>query len=215
MKYAPSTANIDSRLFRILLTPSWLSGIVDVVFSLALSLGTILMSNYQTSSIRLDFLDYQAGHITYTYQRVGNALSANAFIGNLPLLIFWSLVGLVVYLFVSNIFAAINNTAELKDELDYVHVDRKELIWTAVMHLGLRIAILGVWIVYILFFIHHLLPYCIAASLAASSHFSSLQNAVYITLAVVVMTIGLHINTVLLRLLLFRPRVFTDALYVD
>jgi hypothetical protein len=215
MKYAPSSSDFDGQLFRILLTPSWLSGIFDVCLTLVVCLGTMGLAWYQSSSLRLDYLSYQADKISSTYQRINTNLSANSFISNLPLLLFWSFVGLVVYIFVTNIFSVIHATAELNTELHYVHVNQKTMLRTATMHLLIRFAVLAVWVLYILFFIHHILPYCIAASLIGISHESLILCIGYVLLGVSVLAVALHLHTILLRLLLLRPRVFSSVLYVD
>ncbi len=215
MKYAPNVSNLDSTLFRILLTPSWLSGMIAVSLSILLTAVTIVGTIYQTSSIRLDYLQYQAGSVLSTYDSINSKLSENNFISNLPLLIFWSLVGLVVYLFAANIFAAIHTTAELKTELDYVHSDRKQLLVTAVAHLLIRSCVLVVWVIYILFFIHHIFPYCVSSAIAASGQNGFIYNAGYALLGIGIMAIALHLHAVLLRLLLLKPRSFSSILYVD
>jgi len=215
MKYAPDTAHIDSRLFGVLLTPSWLSSVFAVCCSTVFCVGIIVLTRYQASNLRLDFLDYQAKQIAGTYQTVGGALSQNAFIGNLPLLIFWSLVGAVIYLFAANIFVAINNTAELRNELGYVNVNRRELLRTAIIHLCVRLVVAGVWVVYALFFFHHVLPYYTALSIAGSAQVGGPQDVGYALLAIIVMSIAIHLHVILLRLFLVRPRIFTRALYVD
>jgi hypothetical protein len=197
------------------LAPSWFSGIFVALISLCLCIGTIVISHYQTSSIRVDFLTYQAGQITSSYHKVSNNLSSSSFFGNLPLLIFWSLVGLIVYLFVVNLFAAIRNTADLTSELKYVNADRRSLLWVSAEHLLVRLVVLGFWVFYIKFFFHHILPYCIAVSLVGSSQSNLLLGGGYTLLAVVVMWAALHVNVVLLRLLLLRPRIFSDSLYAD
>lgn len=216
MKYKPSLTNldIDSEKIRMLLIPSWFSGSLAFVASLLLTFGAILISHYQASAIRLDFLDYQEGQMLNTYHRVNNSLSTNSIIGNLPLLLFWSLIGLVVYIFVANLFTAIYHTAELKDELEYVHVDRKNLIKAAVTHLLIRVGVLIVWIFYFLFFIHYLFPYSIASALASTAE-RGLQGIEYGFLSIIVMLLSLHLFTVLLRLVLLRPRIFSSVSYED
>jgi hypothetical protein len=215
MKYTSNTTNLDLTLFRILLTPSWLSGLVDVSIAVLLTAVTIVATIYQTSSIRLDYLQYQAGHVASTYESVNNRLSENNFVSNLPLLIFWSLVGLIVYLFAANIFTAIHNTAELKTELQFVHTDRKKLLWTAMVHLLIRGCVLVAWIIYILFTIHRIFPYCVALAITASGHNGLVMNTEYALLGTVVGAVALHLHVILMRLLLLKPRSFSSILYVD
>lgn len=215
MKYAPGGPNIDGKLLRLLGGPSWLSGIVVGVLGVLFCLGIILSTRYQASSVRLDFLNYQAGQIAHLYQNVNNDLLSNTYLSNLPLLIFWGLVGIVVYLFATNMLAAVHGTAELTSELHYIHANRRTLLWSAVRRLIIRLAVLGTWFAYILFFLHHVVPYCIAASIVASAELQPLQSLEYAVLAVATMTLALHVHTLLLRLFLLRPRAFSQALYAD
>lgn len=215
MKHAPGSPNIDSRLFGILLGPSWLSGVTIMLVSVASCFGIVLVSRYQASSIRLDFLDYQAGQVSHTYQSVNNDLLSNPLFSNLPLLVFWGLVGIVVYLFAANILTAIHDTAELTNELHYVHADRHKLLWGPARRLFIRLVTLSAWFVYMLFFLHHVVPYCIAASIVASAQFQVWQSSTYVLLAIGVLAAALHVHTIFLRLFLLRPRVFSSTLYAD
>ncbi len=216
MQYKQSVTNIDidTEKIRMLLTPSWLSGSIAFVCSLLLTFSVILISLYQSSSIRVDFLSYQESQLLDTYHKVNNSLSANSIIGNLPLLLFWSLIGLIVYIFVSNLFTAIYHTAELKDELEYVHVDRRKLLISAVSRLLIRVGVIIIWILYFIFFIHYVFPYSIASALASISE-HGLQGISYGFLSIFVMFVSLHLFTVFFRLVLLRPRVFSNVSYED
>lgn len=210
-----SLPKLDRRLYGILLTPSWLSGLFVTFSSLALCVGTSIISRYQASSVRLYFITYHAGRLGDTYRRFSDSILGNSFISNLPLFIFWGLVGLVVYLFAANIMTALRNTAELKNELDYVHADRGQLLWQSVRHLLVRLVVLVVWVGYIMFFFQRVLPYCVTASVVGSAQLNTTQDSLYILLSITVTAAALHIHVVLLRLLLLRPRIFSQALYAD
>ena len=214
MKYVPAAANLDRKLFDYLLWPSWLSASICLLAGLVVGLGTVLFTHFQTSSFRLQLLNAQVSAPT-RYQTLTSHILSNSFISNLPLLLFWTLVGLIVYLFVANIFAGIRNTADLKDELNYVNADRHELIMNALKHLLIRLLVLVVWIIYIFIFFNHIVPYCVAAALAGSGQLGGLQDGLYILISIVLMALAVHVHVILLRLLLLRPRVFSSAVYVD
>ena len=214
MKYVPATSNIDRQLFKVLLQPSWLSASFCVLIGLAVGFGTVILTNYQSSSLRIELANTQLSAPT-RYRVLTSQLEANSFISNLPLLLFWTLVGLVVYLFVANIFAGIRNTAELHSELGYVNANRHELLMGAAKHLLFRLAVLMVWIAYFIFFMNHILPYCVASALAGTNDIGSLHGDLYVLLAIATITIAIHLHIIFLRLLLLRPRVFSSALYVD
>ena len=215
MKNNPTNLNLDTRLFGILIMPSWLSGIIDVIIGLVVVIGTIFLSRYQGSSVRVDYLNYLSGNQSQLYKDVNTGILSNQFVSNLPLILFWGLIGIIVYLFATNIFAAVRNTAQLRSELEYANVDRHSLLVQAGQHLVIRIVVLVAWILYIRFFFYHVLPYCIAATLAGLSQVTTPLGIGYIVLAFVVMIVALHIHTIMLRLLLLKPRLFTKALYVD
>jgi len=214
MKYVPATSNIDRQLFKVLLQPSWLSASLSILIGLAVGLGTVVLTNYQSSSLHIQLANTQLSAPT-RYQALTSQLAANSFISNLPLLLFWTLVGLVVYLFVANIFASIRNTAELHSELGYVNANRHGLLMGAAKHLLLRLTVLMIWIAYIIFFMNHILPYCVASALAGTNDIGNLHGGLYILLSIAIMTLAIHLNIIFLRLLLLRPRVFSSALYVD
>jgi len=215
MKNLFNTANLDNRLFGILLRPSWFSGIVAIVTTAVIIGSTIFLTHFEGSSIQLDYIKYQSGAQPDAYQNVNNSLLNNQLISNLPLLLFWALIGVVVYLFAVNIFTAIRHTAELKSELEYANIDRHELLWKAGAHLLIRVVMLIVWIIYINIFFNQILPYCLAVTLAGLSQIASFQGVGYILLASLVMLGAIHLHAIMLRLLLLKPRVFTRALYVD
>jgi len=213
MKHSPTSSNLDRRLLSILLLPSWLSASVALLVGVAVGVCTVIAAHYQSSTLRVEVLTvhFQA---PAAYRAISSKLLANNFINNLPLLIFWGLVGLVVYLLAANIFAALHNVAKLKSELDYVNVDRRELLMTAGVQLLIRLVVLGGWIAYIVFFFHHILPYCVAAALAGSGQSTSTQNGGYVLLAIVIMTLAIHLHIICLRLLLLRPRIFSNIHYI-
>ncbi len=214
MKYVSATPNLDSRLFGLLLLPSWFSAAVAVIVGLLVGIGTVVLTHYQSSTFRLELLNTQVSQPT-AYQSLTDRILSNNFISNLPLLLFWTLVGLVVYLFTSNILAAIRSTAELKSELEYVHVNRHSLLVTAAEHLLVRLVVLVIWVFFIVFFFNHVLPYCVAAALAGSGSQGSLLNVSYVLLSIVIMTAAVHLHTIFFRLLLLRPRIFSSAVYID
>jgi hypothetical protein len=212
------TSDYDRRLIGLLLLPSWLSGLVAVCGGLAVTVASIVISRYQGSSLQLELFNYRATpapNLTTSYQTVGTNLSANTFVSDLPLFLFWALAGLIVYLFASSLFGVLQNVAELKSELDYVHTDRRQLIDIALLHLAFRLGVLLFWLPYLLFFFHHVVPYSIAAAHVASASLISLNGLMYSLLAFLVIAGSLHIHAILLRLLFLKPRVFTNALYLD
>ncbi len=210
-----SNTHHDRRLFVLLLIPSWLSGIIAVIAGVGVAVGTIVLAHYRGSSVQVDFLRYRSGGTVSDFETVSSGLQANKLIANLPLLMFWGLVGLVVYLFAINIIEVVKNTAQLTEELGYAHVNRRRLVWDAAKRLLVRLLVIALWVPYILFFFHRLLPYCISNMTLASAKLPSFPGLMHTLLVVVIMVLAIHAHTVLLRLLFLRPRLFSKALYVD
>src|SRR4051812_15100251 len=98
----------DREVLGALLAPSWLSGLGAILGSLVILTGTIIVLHFPGSSlqqlIQAHRHESQPVSISYNYEVVDNNFSANNFISNLPLFVFWGCVGLIVYSFVINIY---------------------------------------------------------------------------------------------------------------
>ncbi len=215
MKYTSRNPSINKRLFVAVFTPSWLSAVVCILVGLFVSVGVVFVSGYRSSALRLDVITYKTPQGATAYHAASSGLLANPFIGNLPLIAFWTIVGFAVYLFAINIFRAISSTAELKDEMDYVNVNRHDLLWSAIEQLLVHLGVLIIWVAYILFFLHQILPYCINLALVGTTQITSPLGGGYALLATVVLALAMHLHAIFLRLLLLRPRVFSRAVYID
>jgi hypothetical protein len=214
MKYNTRNPNINKELFLSLFTPSWLSFIIAVVSGLTLTLSVIASVTYQSSPLRLEVIAYKSTHGT-TYHVTQTGILANPFIANLPLIAFWAIVGIAVYFFTINTFRAISSTAALKEELDYVNVNRHDLVLSAVEQLAVHIVVLVLWVAYLVFFLHVIIPYCINVAIVAAGDIGALQALGYALFATIVMMVAMHIHAVFLRLLVLRPRVFSSSSYSD
>jgi hypothetical protein len=204
---------INHRLFGLLITPSWLSGLFVLTVSLIITGGVIGITHFSGSNIEAEYSSYQSAKTQHGLLETYRTDKLHAIISAAPLMVFWSLIGLVVYLLATNIVGAIQQASEIKSELDYVNADRSKLMRTAGLHFLVRIVVMAAWLPYILFFFHHILPYVITAATVGAS--LTLDSSLYIVLAVVAMASALHLHIILLRLLLLRPRVMSRALYVS
>ena len=193
-----------------LVTPSSISALICIVVSLLFGLSVILVNRYQASSLRLEYLFYQKHRAPSSNHLVGNLLS-NHFLNDLPLLIFWALIGVVIYLIAADIVRTVISANELREEMAYVHVNRSTLLRTVLEQLIIRVIVLAIWIPYIQFFFHTILPYGVSAAIVASGG-TLVTIPSYLVLSVLVIAAGLHVNLVLLRLLFLRPRLFSSQL---
>lgn len=203
---------INNRLLGFLVTPSLLSGVFVAFISLGLVLAIIISGQLSGSNIRQEYLNYQAAKTTTTTSDYAPDNTTQALISSAPLMVFWSLIGVVVYLLAVNIITAIQHAKEVQDELDYVNTNRKGLLKTVAVHFLIRCVVVAVWIPYILFFLHWVIPYVLTAANAGSMlTFDGIGVA---ALAILILAVSLHIHVVFARLLLLKPRIFSRALYV-
>lgn len=195
--------------FKKLLSPSWLSGLLAVVVGLSLSVGVVATYQYRGSTLELLRNDPGAsGSIQYNSDTINNRFKANQIVSDLPLLILWGAVGLLVYSLAAKIIGAFRDAVDLEQELHYVHADRQLLIRQAFLRFALRLLALIVWLLYIRFTIHVLIPYVIAVAYAGAGAGISVEAGLYLLEATVLATLAVHLHVILLRLLLLRPRAF-------
>lgn len=204
---------INRRLIGYLFTPSLLSGLVCIIAALSLTLATIGFLQYSGSSFKIDYQKYQAGNQGQSVVDSYRTDTTFKLISSAPLLAFWALIGLVVYLLATSVVTAIQQANEMKHELDYVNSNRTRLLGTVFLHFVIRCAVIAVWLPYLLFFFHQIIPYSLTA--AEAGGLLSLDGLVGAVLSVVIMALALHVHVFLLRVLLMRPRILSRALYVS
>ena len=213
MKHFANNSNSDSHALGVLLTPSWASTITGIVISIGFVTFVIVSTFFKGSTLRQQLLDFSSSHSAASAQTISRTLDKNAFISNLPLFLFWCLVGFVIYMFAINIYGVVQHTAEVLDELNNnVHIDRRQLIRESFEKLGLQITVAIIWVAYIVAFFHYIIPYVIVLCLAAADNLLSLVSLGSLFLAVIILLLGLHVHTLLLRLLMLRTRLFGGTL---
>jgi len=198
------------QIWRALL-PSWLSGLVAGVVSLAAVAGTIIVTNYEVSGLRQEIFEAQNSGTAvqgFDYQAITNHLAQNQLISNLPLFLFWAALGVVVYLLATGLWSGLANAEELREELDYVNAPRQWILRTILIHLTVRLMVLVLWVIYLQIFLRILLPYALAAAHVAATSLLSFSGIGYALLALVAGLLAIHVHVVLLRLLLLKVRVF-------
>jgi hypothetical protein len=194
-----------------LLTPSPMSSVICVVAGIVLSVGVIFINRYRSSSLQLQYQYYQAHH-TVSNSILSGSILDNSIIKELPLIAFWAIVGVVVYLIAADIVKALNSAIELRKELDYVHVHRKLLISNILIQFAIRVAVLIVSLPYLIFFFHRILPYCVKLSILATDASNAFGVAIYVLSSVIIFAATLHVLVILVRLLFLKARLFTYAL---
>lgn len=193
-----------------LLLPSGLSLIITMVISLGIVTATVVAAQYQKSSIPLlvELQRQPTPTIQDSYQTVDDNLSTNSLVSDLPLFVFWAVVGMVVYSFTTSSLNTLAKARDFREQLDYVHADREKLLRQAKLQLGIRAAILLVWFFFLSYSKNAILPYAVAVAFAATGPVGWAMSIGYFIWATALLAACLHIHTIFLRLLALRPRLF-------
>ena len=201
----------DRHQIGLLLTPSWLSGLVAIVAGLVVSCGVIIAFSVNNSGLQQQLMSWEQTQPQTVVTNPDQALPENdhpTLQGSWPLLLLWSLVGLLVYAIVATILHDLNSAAELRKSLDYVNSRPQTVLATTAEHLLLRLIAAIVAVVFAIFGLHQVIPYAITAAHASAADVASLDGAVYAVVAFGVIVVGVHVQTILLRLSFGRGRVF-------
>jgi hypothetical protein len=208
----PKLSAEDNRLLKLLLTPSWLSGLVAVVAGLVISVGVIGAFEANNSQLQQQLVAWQQTRPQPALATPGQTVPQD----NRPtgqnswtLLLLWSLVGLVVYGLVATTARSLGRAEGLRESLNYVHANPRTLLAYTAEHLLLRsiaaIALVG----FAAAFVKQVVPYGITAAHASAGDVMSLDGILYALLSFALIAMSLHLMTILLRLALGRVRVFS------
>jgi hypothetical protein len=194
---------------RLLITPSWLSGLVSVVTGLAVIGVAALLARFSGSIVEQEVfaLHSATAGAAANSRAIATSLSRNRLLDNLPLFAFWAGVGLIVYLFATHIVKAFSRAIELEQEMNYVHTKRQALIRQAMLQALIRLTALLLLIALLLLTFHKVLPSSLQGAHALAASFSLPHLAAALVWAVV-LAIDTSLLTIGLRLLFLRPRLF-------
>jgi ABC-type multidrug transport system permease subunit len=204
--------NIDLPRLGSALTPSWLSGLLTLVIALTIVSGTVVTVRYRDSfELWREAHSSQSQPQEYDYGALDDNFSKSQLISDIPLLIFWSGVGLIIYYFTMSLFKLYRRAVDFEHQLDYVNADRNRLVKAAATKAAFRLAVIVIWFLCLRFTQHVLLPYVIALSYTGSGslYLNWLQNTAYLSAATALAALTLHVHVVLLRLAFLRTRLFS------
>jgi hypothetical protein len=210
-------AGSSRKLLTSLLTPSWLSGLLVVTISAVAIVGTVGMNYYSSHGLQGLFNLHGIGSnasVSSTSQELSTNFSASTAVSDIPLFIFWAGVGIIVYSLASNIVSALRDVVDIGEELNYVNVNRRTLVRTAFGRLAIRVVILGVWFAFLRYTTRVILPFVFSITHVSTGHVSTVMAIGYPAAAIGILIICLHIHTILLRGLLLKPRLFSQARYL-
>jgi len=198
---------LEIKHFRLLVTPSLLSGFMTVVAMLVLTVVVILSVHYKSGLLHQS-LEVASGTSATTYQQFASHFDNSKLLANVPLLVFWGCVGLIVYYFAIGLYQIFATVAETKAELSYVNARRDQLRELGI-HLLVRLATLGVWLLYVHLFLHQLLPYALAGIRAVAAGGSPLPLEIARLIGGFALgLLAIHLHVIFLRLLVLRPRLW-------
>lgn len=198
----------EIRHVKLLLAPSSLSGVVVMAIMLILSVIVMLGVHYKESIFGESFS--VASRSTNTaYLQFAHKFDSNALLSNVPLMLLWGCVGLIVYLFAVAVYRAFNDAAEIGTELSYVHANRRTQLTEVFVHLVVRVLALIGWVFYAKFFMATLLPQALASvrSIVVGGE-SLVMEVINLVGGFALGLLALHLHVVFLRLLVLKPRLW-------
>ncbi|MET1033155.1 MAG: hypothetical protein ABWX94_01515 [Candidatus Saccharimonadales bacterium] len=204
-----------SRLASILLGPSLLSATVSTLLSV-LVLGIASWSYIKPDNGFYDYLFGPYG-LTTVLQNSTNALSAvNGVFSspaayNVAVALFALFIGLLVYVFLEGMDHVATKTSNAFQEVELIsdQVIKKRAEHQAELRLGLRLATLVVWIMYLIFFARVIVPFCILiARLDTTQYLLTWHNVIAPLIGLALLLISMHVHVICMRLLVLRPRMF-------
>jgi hypothetical protein len=204
----------DKKLIGMLLSPSWLSGLIAVIAGLIICIGVIAVFTASSSPIQRQLVAWQQNQPAEQIKPFIPDPNANkpTLQNSWPLLLVWSVIGLVVYTIAGTIIHSISKAEEMHESLGYVNANREKMIRLTAEHIILRIlAAIGLGIL-ISLLIKNVIPYSITAAHASAANVLSPEGALYALLSFSIVVLNLHLITIFLRLSLGRIRLFSEVI---
>lgn len=220
MKQKPKTLQswqYDRALFRILISPSWISGLFCTLASVAITVTLLLQAQYEGGGLKDQFFAWQqAGEGVSLLQTVIQMQysSLGGILGTLQLFIFWYLVGLLLYTVLSTLYQTIQRVRLVKRDLGYINASRRSILLDVTLRLGRQLLALTAWAAAIIATLRFVAPYTFTTIESASQQLPSVNGALYVVATIVGLTLCLHIHIILIRLFVGRPRMWNSQAYM-
>lgn len=194
-----------------ILKPSWLSGLVAIGVGLAITVGVIVAFSLHSSNVQLQLEAWQHTQPQRTLTTPDQELEENdrpTLQGSWPLIVVWSLIGLVTYTIAIGIIHTLTRAADLKKSLSYVNAKPLSLLAQTAEHFLLRGLAAGIFVGLLVLFFKRIIPYGITAAHASAADVISIDGLLDASLAFTMIALSLHIQTVFLRLSFGKSRLF-------
>lgn len=202
----------DKKLFGLLISPSWISGLIAVVLGLVFSIGVILAFSVNTSSVQQQLISWQQDQPERPLTQPGTYVGADEhpqLKDSWPLLIVWAGVGLIVYMITAAVVHSLSEAEAVRQSLGYVHANPSKTLEITVGHIILRAVAAAALVAMFIIFYKHVIPYSITAAHASASDIQSVTGVLYAVLAFAMVALSVQLQTIFLRLSLGRVRVFS------
>jgi hypothetical protein len=200
----------DKKLIGVLLSPSWLSGLLAVVIGLTISLGTLLAFSFNSSSVQQQLISWQQDQPAKPLHTGALVSTEKPTIKNSwPLFLVWTIIGLAVYSVAAALIHSISNAEKLHESLGYVNAQRDKMIRLTELQIGMRALGAAALGISISIFIKTVVPYSITAAHASAAEVLSVTGFLYALVSFAVIVICWHIVTIFTRLSFGRVRLFS------
>jgi hypothetical protein len=206
-----SALNRSSRSALAYFEPTWVVVLMAVVIGLILSVGIVAAFNY-SNSLHQQLMAIQSPvHAQPQLTQVGEAppTESNSILSNVPLLLFYGFIGLVVYIIAVSIVKSLQSVSELRQEMNYVNARPAALRKAFLGNLGVRLGALVGWLLFSEVFVKLVIPYAVVADQAATTEVISLSGLSDIAVAFLIVAVSIYVNAVFVRLVAVRPRIFS------
>lgn len=207
-----------SRLTGLLLSPSLLSAFVSFLLA-SLIIGITTWSHAAKGSALHDYLFGPYG-LTTVLETSTNPLSAvNGIFStpaayNVAVIVFALFIGLLVFVFLEGLDHVAAKTINAVQEVELISDQqaRRTAEHQAEIRLGLRVATLIAWIVYLIFFARVIVPACVLlARPDTGDYLFTWSNALSALISAAALWTALHVHVIFMRLLVLRPRLFSSG----
>lgn len=203
----------NSKIARLILTPSTFSLFATVGCSLFI----LLAAGFSYASNTGLFYDYLFGSDSSTklieesqstLALFNDTVFGNPLLNKILFLIFWMVVGLVVYLLITGIGAGANSAEEIIEQSKYVHAQTGQIHKEAEIKLAIRLVAIGLLVIFGAVFIKVLLPFSILCARIVASNIHDPLGWLYAVLGFIVLGCSFYLMTVGIRVVALKPRVF-------
>lgn len=180
--------------------------LVTVVFSVVAYIASIRPKNSLLNQIFFFFHNEAAT----SYNDLANKLSSVRIINDLPLIVFWALLGTIVYIIVMDIYHGFTEAMNLAEEWNYKNLKKEPFIKDLIAHSIVRILSLILLSVLIKIIISMVVPLDLSYIHKYASYKTN-SSAIDVVLIALLVILILHVVTILIRMVLLRVRVFSGA----